>query len=403
MAVVMIVAGVGGLLATMGTASADVDSVEGTGFGISVLVGGSAVIAPTPDPTQTPPHLVANESSPASALGPFSTSVVTLNGILGILNDGISVGPVSTQAANIAGDNHAGSVGAASQVANISILSNAINIPLIQSQCVANGDGATGTANISNAHLGTSQLLNGPLAPNTTIDVLGLATVTLNEQIVVNTPPSGSSPGSTQITVNAAHVRIPADASVADIVLASTFCKAVGPDVLAPATTSTTAAPASTTTTAAPGTTSTTAAPATTSTTAAPGTTTTTAAPGSTTTTTAAPGTTTTTSPPTGTLPQATTVVTNIVPQGTLVRTGANLQPLAVLSALSIVLGILLLIGSGRPITANAGGAAGSLVAPGVPEKWGPVEIGKTIWAGLAALLLAAAKVAGGRRRRGGG
>ncbi len=60
-AVVMIVAGVGGLLATMGTASADVDSEEGTGFAISVNVTGSSVIAPTPDPAATPPHLVANE------------------------------------------------------------------------------------------------------------------------------------------------------------------------------------------------------------------------------------------------------------------------------------------------------------------------------------------------------
>jgi len=114
-AVVMIVVGLGGLLASMGTASADVDSVEGTGFGISVSVAGASVIDPTPDPTVTPPHLVANESSPASALGPFNTSVVTIGGILGILNNGVSVGPVSTQAGNIVGDNHAGFVASASQ------------------------------------------------------------------------------------------------------------------------------------------------------------------------------------------------------------------------------------------------------------------------------------------------
>jgi hypothetical protein len=368
----MIVLGVGGLLASMGTASADVDSVEGTGFGISVNAAGASVIAPTPDPTATPPHLVANESSPASALGPFVTTIVTINGVLGILDNGVTVGPVGTQAGRLAGEDHGGFVASSSQVGNVNILAGGINIPLITSSCVANGDGVSGTATITNATLGNNPILNGPLTPNTTIDVLGLATVVLNEQIITNTPPSGGNPGSTQITVNAAHVRIPANGSVADIILASTFCKAVGPDVLAPVTT-TTAAPATTTTTAAPATT-----------------------------TTVAP-TTTTTSPPTGTVPQTTAVPTTFS-QNVLVRTGANLQPLAVLSGLSIVLGILLMIGSGRPITAGAaGGNGGSIPAPGVPEKWGPVEIGKTIWAGLAALLLLAAKAAGGRRRRSGG
>jgi hypothetical protein len=393
----MIVLGVGGLLASMGTASADVDSVEGTGFGISVNAAGASVIAPTPDPTATPPHLVANESSPASALGPFVTTIVTINGVLGILDNGVTVGPVGTQAGRLAGEDHGGFVASSSQVGNVNILAGGINIPLITSSCVANGDGVSGTATITNATLGNNPILNGPLTPNTTIDVLGLATVVLNEQIITNTPPSGGNPGSTQITVNAAHVRIPANGSVADIILASTFCKAVGPDVLAPVTT-TTAAPATTTTTAAPATTTTTVAA--TTTTAAPATTTTTAAPA--TTTTVAP-TTTTTSPPTGTVPQTTAVPTTFS-QNVLVRTGANLQPLAVLSGLSIVLGILLMIGSGRPITAGAaGGNGGSIPAPGVPEKWGPVEIGKTIWAGLAALLLLAAKAAGGRRRRSGG
>jgi hypothetical protein len=113
-----------------------------------------------------------------------------------------------------------------------------------------------------------------------------------------------------------------------------------------------------------------------------------------------------TTAPPTGTTPTTAAPVSTAAP-GVLVRTGANLQPLAVLSGLSIVLGILMLIGSGRPITVGAqGGSVSVPLAPGTPEKWGPVEIAKTIWAGLAALLLALVKLAGvrrGRGRRGGG
>jgi hypothetical protein len=403
-AVVMIVAGLGGLIATTGTASADVDSVQGTGFGISVEVAGASVIAPTPDPTLTPPLLVANEASPPAALGPFNTSVVTIGGVLGILNNGVSVGPVSTQAGRLAGDDHGGFVAAASQVANVNILNGAIDIPLITSSCVADGDGARGFANISGATIGGTPLLNGPLAPNTVIDVLGLAVITLNEQIITDVPPAGGNPGSTEIVVNAAHVQIPADGSVADIILAQSFCEAVGPDVLLPPTTTTTAPPATTTTTAPTATTTTTAPTGTTTTTAPTGTTTTTA-PTGTTTTTAPAGSTTTTLPPTGTLPSTTAVsVTTPTTPGVLVRTGANLQPLAVLSGLSIVLGILLLIGTGRPLTAGAhGGTVSGSYAPGTPEKWGPVEIGKTIWAGFAALVLTLAKLVGGRRDRRGG
>jgi hypothetical protein len=388
----MIVTGLGGLFLTAGTASADVTSVRGTGFGISATAAGASLIPATPDPTQNPPLLVANESS--TDFGPHTSSVVTIGGILGVLNNGISVGPVSTQAGNIVGNHHNGFISTSSQVANISALSDAIDIPLITSSCISNGDGSSGTTNVSNAKIGTSQLLNGPVAPNTTINVLGLATVVLNEQIISNTPPVGSTPGTTSITVNAAHIRIPADGSIADIILAQSQCSATGPDVLVPQTTTTTA-PATTTTTA----------PATTTTTVA-GTTTTTAPA---TTTTTAPATTTTTAAPTTTTlaPTTTVVVTVTVPPTTappgvlgtvLARTGLDLQPIAALSVLSIVLGILILIGSGQPVAAGAGRAAGYTV-DGQPENWGPAEIVKTIWAGLAALMLALIRPL--RRRRG--
>ena len=39
------------------------------------------------------------------------------------------------------------------------------------------------------------------------------------------------------------------------------------------------------------------------------------------------------------------------------------------------------------------------LYSDGTPEKWGPAEIVKTIWAGFAALLMAATKLFGRRRR----
>ncbi|MEW6153750.1 MAG: choice-of-anchor P family protein [Actinomycetota bacterium] len=389
-ALLMIVSGVGGLFLTSGTAAADVDAVEGTGYAISVSLLGAAVVPPAPDPTVTPPRLVANESS--TEFGPLTSSILTVGPVLGVLDNGVQAGPVVTQAGNIVGENHFGFISTTSQVANVSLLTNAIEIPLIQSSCVSNGDGSTGATTVSNARLGTEPLLDGPIAPNTVVDLLGLATIVLNEQIVSGSPPVGMNPGTTQITVRGARISIPNNGSVAEVILAESFCRADGPNVLVPQTTTTTAS--TTTTTAPPATTTTTAPPATTTTTAPPATTTTTV-----------PATTTTTSPPTGTtaVPTSTTSPPTTVGSGVLVRTGSTLQPLAIMSGLSIVIGILLLIGSGRPLTANAsasGGMAYGPVAGNGPDKWGPVEIGKTIWAGLAALVVGAAEMSGGRRKR---
>ncbi len=395
LALVMIVGGLGGLFLSTGTASADVDAVEGTGYGISIEGPTGFIVPPAPDPTINPPRLVADESS--TDFGPHTASVITVNGVLGILEPGASVGPVSTSAANIIGENHLGSISTSSQVANVGILANTIQIGLIQTACTSNGDGSVGSTNVSNVSVSGNPVLNGPISPNTTVNVpLGLATVVLNEQIRTNIPPSGNNPGRTEITVRGARISIPSNGSVAEIILAESFCRAVGPNVLLPPTT-TTAAP-TTTTTAAP-TTTTTAGP--TTTTVAPTTTTTlapatTVAPTTVAPTTAPP----TTAPPTGTsLVSATTVPVSTTVASLLARTGMTLQPLALLSSLSLVAGVLLLVGAGRPV-ATALPAGVGRAAPGTPERWGPVEIAKALWAGFAAFAVSAARAAGGRSRR---
>src|SRR5207245_5968153 len=69
--------------------------------------------------------------------------------------------------------------------------------------------------------------VNANPPPNTTIDVLGAITVTLNEQIVTG------SPGETSITVNAVHVRLNLDGvATGDVILSQSRCRAAGPDVL---------------------------------------------------------------------------------------------------------------------------------------------------------------------------
>ena len=92
-----------------------------------------------------------------------------------------------------------------------------------------------------------------------------------------------------------------------------------------------------------------------------------------------------------------TTIVVHQPQTQVLARTGSTLQPLVALSGVSLVLGILLLVGTGRPLTANVG-ANGAVALDGIPEKWGPLEIGRTIGSGFVALLLAVPRLF--RRRR---
>src|SRR5262249_34849006 len=88
------------------------------------------------------------------------------------------------------------------------------------------GDGSSGSSNLVGLEIaGNGEAVSPP--PNTTIDVLGAVSVTLNEQIVTN------SPGETAITVNAVHVRLNLDGlATGDIILSQSRCRAAGPDVL---------------------------------------------------------------------------------------------------------------------------------------------------------------------------
>ena len=97
---------------------------------------------------------------------------------------------------------------------------------VISSQCTSNGDGSSGSSTLVGVSVAGSPVAVNP-APNTTIDVLGAITVTLNEQIV-----SGS-PGETSITVNAVHVRLNLDGiATGDVILSQSRCRAAGPDVV---------------------------------------------------------------------------------------------------------------------------------------------------------------------------
>lgn len=224
----------------------------------------------------------------------------------------------------MAGENHLASVTSVARVGRV-FVAGVIRLDAITAQCTSDGDGSRGTVQILANQAG------GPFpespAPNTTIDIAGVARIVLNEQVVVD------GPGDTNLQVNGVRIELLSAAGgppTAEIILGHVECRAAGPNVLV----TTTTAPTRSTTTTRPTTTVTSPAPST-------------GAAGSvSTTTTAAPPTRTPTSPPEA-------VTTR--PSRPLPRTGTSVQPLAVLSALCAVLGLLLLVGSSRRVRAFAG------------------------------------------------
>ena len=216
------------------SAKADVDSVEGVATGV-VVTGFLGAIPPTPTVA-----LSADETSPPAALGPFTGTAAStsLTGFPGLFSTGAL--SVSTSAVNLAGENHAGRVEARAVVQNVNAGAGMATAISITSACTAGGDGSTGTTVIVGGMLNGQPFANGTPAPNTVVDVPGIGTVTLNEQV------RNDVAGVASITVNAVHARyasgpggiLPSGQS-AEAIIGQVLCRAVGPDVNVPTTTTT--------------------------------------------------------------------------------------------------------------------------------------------------------------------
>jgi hypothetical protein len=216
------------------SAQADVDSVEGVATGV-VVTGFLGAIAPTPTVA-----LSADENSPPAALGPFTGTAAStsLAGFPGLFSTGAL--SVSTSAGNLAGENHAGRVEARAFVRNVNAGAGMATATSITSACAADGDGSTGSTVIEGGMLNGQPFANGTPTPNTVVDVPGIGTVTLNEQVRSDVA------GLASITVNAVHARyasgpggiLPSGQS-AEAIIGQVVCRAVGPDVNVPTSTTT--------------------------------------------------------------------------------------------------------------------------------------------------------------------
>jgi hypothetical protein len=211
-------------IALAAPASADVTDVSGSGaFGESVNVNvlGSGTVTSGPMPSV---------DLPSGGGGPVTDSLASVN-LPGVLTAGVL--NVSTEGTNLG--SHSGTSTSSASVADATVGaalsgqlggSPLLEADVISSQCTSNGDGSSGSSNLVALEVaGNGAPVSPP--PNTTIDVLPGLSVTLNEQIV------NDSPGEASITVNAVHVRLNLPGvATGDVILSQSRCRAAGPDVL---------------------------------------------------------------------------------------------------------------------------------------------------------------------------
>ena len=330
-------------------AQADVDSVTGTAFAASLsssLLG--QVIAPTPLVTGT-------ATEPTNSFGPIvqSSLPVSVPGLLsiGVLNaetagDGVAAGEPA---------GHLGFARSRASAADVIVGLGSLSIDAVESVCRSDGNGSTGSTELVGAVLGGNPLVQTPL-PNTTVEIPGILSVVLNEQI------RSDAVGSTSITVRALHVTVlPGLGSLlglVDVVVAESRCAATGPDVNSTTSSST----SSSTSTTPPTVPQTTAPPTTAPPTTAPPTT----APPTTVAQTVPP-----TVPPAGSTTAGPTTTAKVpAPAAPLARTGSDPMPMLTLAVAAILLGLVAYRSSGVSPS-----AWGSRAAPAARAAYRPVGV----------------------------
>ena len=216
-----------GAIAPGTPAGADVTDLTGAGaFGASVeaSVIGVVNVGPT---TLVPVTL------PGAGGGPITNQLASIVLPPGPLAEGevLETGLVTASTEGGSLGSHQGFSTSTATIADATVLgiADVLSATVIESTCTSNGDGSTGSATFVDLAILGQPVINGAVAPNTTISLLnGAVMVTLNEQTVVNTPGV-----ETSITVNAIHVTANvADLVTADVILSQSRCRAAGPDVL---------------------------------------------------------------------------------------------------------------------------------------------------------------------------
>jgi hypothetical protein len=217
-AVVVLTAGA--LSVAASPASADVTSVKGGAFGESVNVTPLGLLNVTSGPIPT-------VTLPAGGGGPFTDSLASVcvpTTTCALLKTGIL--NVSTQGTLGA----SGGSSSSASVANVGALAGTpgvLTATAVSSKCSVGPNSSSGSSTIAGATF-LGQALDVNPAPNTTINLPGVATLILNEQI-----PTGG-PGDYSLTVNAIHLKLGPVLGSGDIIIAQSRCGEAGPDVTIP-------------------------------------------------------------------------------------------------------------------------------------------------------------------------
>ena len=203
----------------MATAAyADVTSVTGSAFGEQVRVTTALGLSVNSGPLPTVTLPAGGSATPVTSSAASANAAGVLTA--GVLN-------VSTQGTLGAG----GSVQSSAQVTNPRIgtaITPVVQADAVGSTCTANEAGATGTTTIANLRI-LGAAVTVPTAPNSSLDVLGVGTLFVNEQVVTGAAPSQS------ITVNALRLQITAGAlGTGSVILAQSVCGVVGTTVVVP-------------------------------------------------------------------------------------------------------------------------------------------------------------------------
>lgn len=188
MASTMVVVGLVGLVATGSPAAADVTAVSGSATALSI--GGTATASVSGSASQAAAQdgygPIGSGFLPSGVACPSGSTAAPVN--LPVL---LSLGLLDacTRGAGLTGENHLGFAESSAAVANVVIGGSPLGV--VRSACRADGNGAVGSTEIIGS--GIPGLPSNP-APNTVVGVPGILplgqilTLTLNEQVVINTP-----------------------------------------------------------------------------------------------------------------------------------------------------------------------------------------------------------------------
>lgn len=198
-------------LALAGPALADVTAVSGSASGLSVATTGLVAVNLAATPLVTLP--TAGSATPiTNNLASVNAAPLASTGALAVSTEGTTGSGGSVTSAAIV--NNTTVVGA--------LAANLLTTGIIRSQCLSNETGSTGAASIANlTALGNPVTVTGN--PNQTVNIAGLGTLHINEQVVTGT---GST---TAITVNALRLSLNiAGLATGDVTIAQSQCGVTG-------------------------------------------------------------------------------------------------------------------------------------------------------------------------------